>query len=344
MLLPRRLSVALAALCAASLAQAQFTTVGPFTGSAAEGFETQNTSGGAFPVCVADRVFGGQADLCTANGNTGAHITGGWSFGCTIQERSGVRFFGGAGNPVRYTFDDAIDRFGGWFGTNSPSASDGVILFYDAAGTLLHNDLVVAPNDCTWTWNGWDTGGVPVKSIELIGNHSNGGYLMMDDMEVSIVPTVSAFCFCDSTGMPAPCSNVGQSGRGCANSMYPGGAELYASGLARVGASTLKLHGKDLVAGWPGIYFQGEQKLNSGHGLLFGDGLRCTGLRVVRLETVMPGLGTTSETTLDLSTAGGNQVAAGDTRYYQLWYRDATQGPCGTGWNLTNALQVTWLP
>ena len=28
----------------------------------------------------------------------------------------------------------------------------------------------------------------------------------------------------------------------------------------------------------------------------------------------------------------------------QLWYRDPTSGPCGTGFNLTNGLEVTWGP
>ena len=87
-----------------SFASAQFTAIGPFTGTASEGFETQDLSGGAFPTCVVDRVFTDQAELCGLNGGF-AHITGGWGFGCTIQEHGGSRLFGGNNHPL---FEDNL--------------------------------------------------------------------------------------------------------------------------------------------------------------------------------------------------------------------------------------------
>ena len=36
-------------------------------------------------------------------------------------------------------------------------------------------------------------------------------------------------------------------------------------------------------------------------------------------------------------------AAAPTTRDYQLWFRDG-MGPCGTGSNLSNAVQVDWMP
>ena len=36
--------------------------------------------------------------------------------------------------------------------------------------------------------------------------------------------------------------------------------------------------------GGPGIFFQGDERVNGGDGDLFGDGLRCAGTNVVRLE------------------------------------------------------------
>ena len=38
----------------------------------------------------------------------------------------------------------------------------------------------------------------------------------------------------------------------------------------------------------------------------------------------------------------GGAVAPGDSRVYQLWYRDPALSPCGTGSNLSSALLVQW--
>ena len=37
-----------------------------------------------------------------------------------------------------------------------------------------------------------------------------------------------------------------------------------------------------------------------------------------------------------------NNVQAGDTRYFQFWYRDP--GVIGAGYNLTDGLEVTFCP
>ncbi|MCB9913609.1 MAG: hypothetical protein H6828_00505 [Planctomycetes bacterium] len=45
---------------------------------------------------------------------------------------------------------------------------------------------------------------------------------------------------------------------------------------------------------------------------------------------------------MDLAGVGG--VSVGETRYYQLWYRDPGGSPCGSGFNLTNGVRVVWGP
>ena len=67
------------------------------------------------------------------------------------------------------------------------------------------------------------------------------------------------------------------------------------------------------------------------------DGIRCAGFNAVRLETTVSDSAGNSVTT---SAVGGGLVG-GDTRYYQLWYRDNT-GVCGNSHNLTNGLAITW--
>ena len=39
----------------------------------------------------------------------------------------------------------------------------------------------------------------------------------------------------------------------------------------------------------------------------------------------------------------GTSLSVGDTRCYQFWYRDPLpSAPCGSTFNLTNAIELTW--
>ena len=78
----------------------------------------------------------------------------------------------------------------------------------------------------------------------------------------------------------------------------------------------------------------------SGALALEGDGLRCAGGSVIRLETVTATGGGNAQSTVQVGTIG--MVDPGDTRYYQYWYRDLVGSPCGTGFNVTNGLEVLW--
>ena len=85
--------------------------------------------------------------------------------------------------------------------------------------------------------------------------------------------------------------------------------------------------------------------MNSGNGNQFGDGLRCAGGGVRRLQVLFANgaNGFATETTVTVSSVGN--VSAGQTKRYQLWYRDPSTGaPCNSGFNLTNGLEVTWAP
>ena len=154
------------------------------------------------------------------------------------------------------------------------------------------------------------------------------------------VMNAGTFCFCDGSGTIAPCGNHGAAGNGCGNSFSAAGANLYADGNPSVGASTLVLHGEGIPPHKPGLFFQGTNQVNGGSGIVFGDGLRCAGGSVSRLQTIVfdgSGLGAT---TLDLAARGG--VVGGDVRYYQLYYRDPVGSPCGSPFNTSNGLKITW--
>ena len=145
-------------------------------------------------------------------------------------------------------------------------------------------------------------------------------------------------CFLrDGSGTACPCGNAGGIGEGCANDTGSG-AVLSGSGSASITADDLVLSTTNLTPG-PGLFFQGNNAVNSGNGNPFGDGLRCVGGQVVRLEVQFSSAGS-SATTISIPTKGG--VSAGDSKRYQLWYRDSGGSPCNSGFNLTNGYEITW--
>jgi hypothetical protein len=141
----------------------------------------------------------------------------------------------------------------------------------------------------------------------------------------------TAYCFGDGSGTACPIANGG-AGEGCANSTGSG-AVLAASGSDSASADDLVLSASNLPDNEPGLYFQGNNSVNGGNGITFGDGLRCAGFEAKRLE-VQTSAGGSSATAGSIVTKG--LVNAGDTKFYQLWYRD------GAGFNTSNGLEITW--
>jgi hypothetical protein len=159
----------------------------------------------------------------------------------------------------------------------------------------------------------------------------------------TVVPTsiATAYCFGDGSGSVCPCGNAGGPGEGCANGLG-WGAKLAASGSGSVSAADLVLSGSNLTPGQPGLYFQGNVATAGGNGAHFGDGLRCAGSGVRRLQVRSANAMGVSNTTIDIATKG--LVVPGNTKYYQLWYRDPAGSPCGTTFNLTHGVSVVWTP
>ena len=165
------------------------------------------------------------------------------------------------------------------------------------------------------------------------------GMGMVGSVTVSTEPG-NGYCFGDGSGTACPCGNAGGAGEGCANDSGSGAA-LSASGSASIASDDLVLRASNLTPG-PGLFFQGDNAVNSGNGNPFGDGLRCAGGNVVRLEVQFAnaGNGFSTETSISVATKGG--VSAGQTKRYQFWYRDSGSSPCNSLFNLTNGYELTW--
>ena len=122
--------------------------------------------------------------------------------------------------------------------------------------------------------------------------------------------------------------------------LTPFGARLFGEGSMSISANNLKLTAVGLDPGKPGLYFQGNNRVAGGSGVHFGDGLRCAGGGVIRLQVRMASDTGESQTTASISTIGG--VQPGDVKRYQIWYRDPNTSPCGGLFNLSNGMEVTW--
>jgi hypothetical protein len=93
------------------------------------------------------------------------------------------------------------------------------------------------------------------------------------------------------------------------------------------------------------LYFQGTQRLNGGLGFVFGDGVRCAAGAITRLGAKFNVGGMSSYPD------GGEQAVSvrgacmpGDTRTYQIWYRNAASFCTSATYNLSNGIEVGWIP
>ena len=154
-------------------------------------------------------------------------------------------------------------------------------------------------------------------------------------------------CFGDpGSGTPCPCDNDNDGstpGSGCDNGVFASGGQLRGYFEASVSNDTLQLVATHLEPNNSGLFFQADNDLSPGTPM--GDGLRCVGGGVVRIQTRMADAVGSSHTTRSISQKAG--VLPGDTKYYQVWYRTNALPPCGYGvndFNTTNGYRIVWLP
>ncbi len=171
--------------------------------------------------------------------------------------------------------------------------------------------------------------GTPPSSVSILRNCTNSG---------------RAVCSGDGSATPCPCG-PGAPGRGCPTSFEPRGALLAGTGSAQVADDGLRLACEGVS---PTIvtFFQGTAIAGGNSGVVFGDGLRCAGGTTIRIAPVLatggaasyPGPG-------DAPISQRGQVpAAGGTRTYQVWFRNAADFCTSATFNLTNGLALAWAP
>lgn len=143
------------------------------------------------------------------------------------------------------------------------------------------------------------------------------------------------------------CSTATILGPGCPNLVdyCPGNTnstgnagEIVFDGVFSIAANDFSLLGTGLPPDNPGFFFFGTQAVE----MPFGDGKRCVGGDVVRLQKIPVLVNGTVAAQFDFTKAPLDTVMPGIPYYFQLYYRDPESG--GQGYNTTNALAILFTP
>lgn len=181
------------------------------------------------------------------------------------------------------------------------------------------------------SWNGFV--GAPRSDAAL----ADGGAAYAG--RVPLPPVGHSYCFGDGSASPCPCANRGGFGRGCANSAGAG-ARLMALAGTSVSADELRVVLEFLPPHRPALLFAGANAVNGGDGAPFGDGLRCAAGAVRRFGVRFADASGCADWGPPLTA----RFAPGEIARFQGWYRDPNGGPCGTGFNLSQGVELAFEP
>ena len=188
------------------------------------------------------------------------------------------------------------------------------------------------------------------RAVPLAG-HGLGGAInpaaitfVAEHLFGTAAPSVgTSICVGSVASGACPCGNGSFDGAntGCTHSLFVG-AELHAIGVASVASDSVVLRADSMPNGTV-LFFQSRVPLSGASTL--DDGLRCLRSPVTRFGTKPTTLGWASYPAGgDAGIAAKGAAIAGDTLYYQAWYRDAAMFCTAGTANLTNALAITWAP
>jgi len=198
-----------------------------------------------------------------------------------------------------------------------------------------------------WSMTAAQTAGV-LAGLAYFNVHSStnpGGEIRG---QIDLAPDQATYCYGDGSGTACPCGNFSAPGdnEGCLHSGGTGARLQGYSGSTALNPSIandrLVFHVLRAPPNTFVLFFQGTVQVAAG--TVLGDGLRCVGgnqRRIAVKQACNGQVGLPEPGDLPISLSGG--VIPG-TYFYQGWYRNPPVFCTPATFNLTNGLQVNWVP
>jgi hypothetical protein len=183
-----------------------------------------------------------------------------------------------------------------------------------------------------------DAGAAPVVGDLTLIRYRSDSATVVPGVPVPGGPP-SGFSFCDATDGSlgaCPCANPGLPLSGCDIAQGTGGVGLWAVAQMTVpqNRATLRGDGYPTAASPPSLVIR-SSALDPAAPVVFGDGLRCVGVPLVRLGAAIASAGVSVHTF-------GHGAGPG-TYYYQLWFRNQPAMFCTSdAFNLSNGSTLVW--
>ena len=149
----------------------------------------------------------------------------------------------------------------------------------------------------------------------------------------------ATFCDASDAGLAAcPCA-PGEAETGCDLAQGTGGVELTLVAQSTAPQNRATLRGKGFPLGaTPAAVVIRSAELDPARPVVFGDGLRCVGLPLVRLGATAASEG------LSAHAIGHGPAAGSGLAHYQLWFRNQPASYCdpAAAFNLSNGRSLVW--
>jgi FG-GAP repeat len=177
--------------------------------------------------------------------------------------------------------------------------------------------------------------GFGLDAVDVDGDHAVGGRYVFD-----LSGTFPSFCDASDGALAScPCGNAGDPDSGCDLPQGTGGVRLDVLAQRFLPLNRATLGGTGFPPGGvPTVVAVRAAALDTASPVVFGDGLRCVGVPLLRLGATFATAGSS------VTPIGHAAMAGAGTFYYQLWFRSVPIMFCdpSAAFNLSNGRSLSW--